>query len=126
MVAGARVKLTRTADDQSLSQEVLSGGDGQFLFANIAPGPFQITITSRGFATQISSGTLHSGENYIVPPLSLVIATNVTDMEVGVSQTEVAEEQIKVERETACARRPAKLLCQLRLQRSSPHLETKV
>ena len=95
VVAGARVRLSR--EDQSPSQEVLSGTDGQFSFANIAPGPFQLTVTSAGFATQTSSGILHSAENYIVPKSALAVATAVTDMEVGLSQTEVAEEQIKVE-----------------------------
>ncbi len=97
VVAGARVRLTRTGEDQSLNQEVLSGGDGQFVFANIAPGPFQFTITSAGFATQASSGILHSGEIYVVAQIALAVATNVTDVEVGLSQTEVAEEQIEVE-----------------------------
>jgi len=98
-VAGARVRLTGTGtgDGQSLHQEVLSGGDGQFHFANIAPGPFQLTITSADFATQTSTGILRSREIYIVPQIALEVATNVTDVEVGPSQTEVAEEQIKVE-----------------------------
>jgi hypothetical protein len=102
VIAGARVRLTRAGEDQSLSdpsqnQEVLSGGDGQFSFANIAPGPFQLTITSTAFATQTSSGILGSGEIFVVPPIALAVAANVTDMEVGLSQTDVAEEQIKVE-----------------------------
>ncbi len=95
VVAGARVRLTR--DGQSLSQEVLSGGDGQFSFASVAPGPFQLTIASAGFATQTISGMLHSGESYVVPQNPLAVATNITDVEVGVSPEEVAEEQIKVE-----------------------------
>jgi hypothetical protein len=99
VVGGARVRLTRTGtgDAQSLIQEVQAGADGQFSFANIAPGPFQLTITVADFAPQISSGILHSGENYIVPQIALAVAANVTDVEVGLSQTEVAEEQIKVE-----------------------------
>jgi hypothetical protein len=95
VIAGARVRLT--GEDQSLNQKVLSGGDGQFSFANVAPGPFQVTITSAGFATQTFSGILHSGEIYVVPQNPLAVATNITDVEVGVSPEEVAEEQIKVE-----------------------------
>jgi hypothetical protein len=95
------VRLTRTgagtAEDKSQNQEVISGGDGQFSFANIAPGPFQLTITSADFAARTSPGILHSGEIYIVPPIALAVATNVTDVEVGLSQTEVAEEEIKIE-----------------------------
>lgn len=95
VVVGARVRLTE--EDQSLNQEVLSGNDGQFSFANIAPGPFQLTITSEGFETQISSGILRPGEIYIVPWMPLAVATEKTEVQVGLSQTEVAEEQIKVE-----------------------------
>jgi hypothetical protein len=99
VVAGARVRLTGTGagEDQSLHQEVLSGDDGQFSFANIAPGPFQLTITSADFATQTATGILGSGETYVVPQIALAVAANVTDVEVGPSQAEVAEEQIKVE-----------------------------
>jgi hypothetical protein len=101
VVAGARVKLTRTGEhplnEDPLNQEMLSGGDGQFSFANIAPGSFQLTITSAGFATQTFSGTLHSGEIFVVPQNALGVAANVTDVEVGLPQTEVAEEEIKIE-----------------------------
>ena len=86
-----------TGEDQSLNQEALSGADGQFSFANIAPGPFQLTITSAGFATQTLSGILRSGEIYIVPQIVLAVAAAITEVQVGLSSTEVAEEQIKVE-----------------------------
>ncbi len=95
VVGGARVKLT--GQDAPSSQEALSGNDGNFSFANVAPGPFQLTITAAGFATQTASGILHAGENYVVPVAALAVATTVTDVEVGVSQVEVAEEQMKVE-----------------------------
>jgi hypothetical protein len=94
VVAGARVRLTGTG---RASQEVLSGGDGQFSFANIAPGPFQLTIAATGFGTRTISGVLHSGESYVVPQQPLEVAANITDVEVGVSPEEVAEEQLKVE-----------------------------
>jgi hypothetical protein len=94
-VAGGQVKLSR--DDQSPLQEVLSGDDGQFSFANLAPGPFQLTITSPGFATQASSGTLHSGEDYVVPPIALVVASAKSEVRVSLTPIEVAEAEIKDE-----------------------------
>ena len=81
--------------DQSLDQETLSGDDGQFSFANVAPGSFRLTITSEGFATQAFDGNLHSGESYVVPRIVLTIATAVTEIRVVPSQFEIAEEQIK-------------------------------
>ncbi len=89
------MRLTR--ENQSPNQEVLSGDDGQFSFADIAPGHFQLTITSPGLAMQTSSGILHSGEMFTVPPITMAVAPNVTEVHVGLTQTEVAEEEIKVE-----------------------------
>ncbi len=94
-VAGARVRLSR--EDQSPDQEVLSGDDGQFSFASVAPGPFQLTITSAGFATQSSSGILPSGETYNVPQITLALASTATEVRVVPSRSEVAEDQIKVQ-----------------------------
>ncbi len=94
-VAGARVRLTR--EDQSPNQEVLSDDDGGFSFASVAPGPFQLAITSEGFATQASSGILRSGESYTVPQITLAVATAITEVRVVLSRTEVAEDQIKAQ-----------------------------
>jgi len=104
LVAGAAVKLTPTATNtdktQSPIQPVVTGADGQFSFSNVTPGPFQLTITAPGFAPQSSSAILLPGETHTVPDIALVVARNVTDVEVHLSREEVAEiaeEQIKVE-----------------------------
>jgi hypothetical protein len=115
VVSGARVRLTgedqsskgqsskdqsskgQFSKDQSPSQEALSNGEGQFSFANIAAGPFQLTISSAGFATQTFSGILHAGEIQTVPQIALDVAAALTEVEVGLTRTEVAEEEIKVE-----------------------------
>jgi hypothetical protein len=94
-VAAARVRLSR--EDQSPDQEVLAGDDGLFSFANVAPGLFQLTITSAGFATQAYSGTLRSGESDTVPQIALALATAATEVRVVPSRIEVAEDQIKVQ-----------------------------
>jgi hypothetical protein len=95
VVAGVLVRLSR--DDQSPDQEALSDDDGQFSFANVAPGPFQLTITSPGFATQSSSGNLQSGETFLVPQLTLAVAAAVTEVRVVPSRIELAEDQIKIQ-----------------------------
>lgn len=94
-VAGAKVKLDRL--DQSPSQEAQAGDDGQYSFANVAPGPFQLSISAEGFATQSSSGVLHPGENVVVPQITLALATEVTEVRVELSPIELAQEQIKDE-----------------------------
>ena len=95
VVAGARVKLS--LQDQSLSQEVATDAEGQFSLAGIAPGTFQLTISSVGFTTQTSSGTLHAGEDYVVPPIVLVIAAASAEVQVTMSRMEIAEAEIKDE-----------------------------
>jgi hypothetical protein len=120
VVAGARVRLAvegqsakaqsskdQSSQDQSSkaqvpkypppSQEAQSNGDGQFSFANIAPGPFQLTISSAGFATGTFTGILNPGEIQTVPQIALDVAEALTEVEVGLTRTEVAEGEIKVE-----------------------------
>jgi carboxypeptidase family protein len=95
VVADAQVKLTY--NDQWAAQEMQSGADGQFSFVNVAPGPFHLTVTLVGFAPQTVSGTLHPTEVQIIPEIQLAVAATTTDVEVGMTRTEVAEEEIKVE-----------------------------
>src|SRR5579863_7615228 len=100
-VAGARVRLTR--GDQSPSQvappgdDTLSDQNGQFSFADIAPGPFHLTITATGFAAQAFSGILHPGEINISAQITLALAAESTEVQVVVPRVEVAEAEIKIE-----------------------------
>jgi Carboxypeptidase regulatory-like domain len=97
-VAGAHIRLT--SGDKTLNQELLSGNDGQFSFANVAPGAFHLTITSEGFAPQTVSGILHPGDIDAIPPIALEVAATVTEVNVGLSRADVeavAQEQIKAE-----------------------------
>ena len=93
IVTGAQIRLTR--EDQSASQEILSDADGQFSFVNVAPGSFQLTITSEGFATQVIVGTIGQGQAYIVPLVVLLVATQMTQVTVGLTKIELAEVQVK-------------------------------
>jgi hypothetical protein len=105
VVASVRVRLTANNPapnnkDQASSQETRSGENGEFSFINVAPGPFQLTVTSAGFSPQTVSGILHSGEVNLVPRIVLAVATNVTEVDVGLTREEVAavaEAQLKVE-----------------------------
>jgi hypothetical protein len=93
LVARAHVLLTR--DDSSPSQELLSGEDGRFSFAQIVPGSFHLTISSTGLETTVSSGLLHPGEACVVPQIVLPVATAVTEMRVSLSAAEIEQEQVK-------------------------------
>ena len=93
-VVGAQVKLTRQdqSRDPSSGQETLTGDDGQFSIPAIAPGPFQLTVTAAGFATETTSGAVRPGESFVVPQITLRLATEVTEVQVVLSPIEIAEE----------------------------------
>jgi hypothetical protein len=92
-IIGAHVKLA--CGGQSAAQEVVTDNDGQFTFTNVPPGPFQLTSSSPGFATQTFSGLLHPGEVDVIPMIELQLATAVTEVRVEAPQVEVAEAQIQ-------------------------------
>jgi hypothetical protein len=94
-VAGAEVKLTREPPSQN--RTVSTAEDGQFSLLNIEPGPFQLTISSPGFATQTFSGILRSGETYAVPRIALIVAAASTETRVTPATIDVAQDEIKVE-----------------------------
>jgi len=92
-VVGAKAKLTR--EGQSAGPEVTSDEDGLFAFSDVAPGPFQLTISSPGLALQEFSGNLRPGEAYVTPLIMLVIPTQVTEVHVGLTPQELADVQVK-------------------------------
>ncbi|MGB8539162.1 MAG: carboxypeptidase-like regulatory domain-containing protein [Acidobacteriaceae bacterium] len=91
----ARVSLTRPGQTEEKTQE--SDGAGHFVFNAISPGPFQLTVTGEGFATQQVAGVVHPGEVLEVPLISLPIAAATTEVRVSVTNYELAEEQVKIE-----------------------------
>ncbi|HKS73797.1 MAG TPA: carboxypeptidase-like regulatory domain-containing protein [Terriglobales bacterium] len=93
VLSGAHVKLTR--EDPKESKEASSGEDGEFSFSNLAPGPFHLTVTADGFNTEETAGTLPAGQTVIVPKVTLLVATAVTEVKVALTAPEVAEEQLK-------------------------------
>jgi hypothetical protein len=98
-IVGAHLKLT-CGESESATQtvvEVVAGNDGQFTFTGIPPGPFQLTISSPGFTTQIISGVLHPGEIDVLPMIELQLAAAVTEVHVAAPTEELAEVQIQEE-----------------------------
>jgi hypothetical protein len=93
--AVARARVTLTRENRTPSQEALTGDDGQFTFANVAPGPFHLAILATGFASQTSSGTLHPGEILTLSQIAMALAPALTEVRVMPPRVEVAEVQIK-------------------------------
>jgi hypothetical protein len=94
-VGGARVKLTLPAS--SATQEILAASDGTFSFADIPPGPFQLMISSEGFAPYLTSGVLQPNENHVLPTITLALPTVIAEVHVGLPTFEIAQEQIREE-----------------------------
>jgi hypothetical protein len=92
-ISGAVVKLTQ--EGQSSSTEALSDDNGRFSLPDVAPGQFQLTVTSAGLSSQAFSGTIRPGEPYITPLIMLTVATQVTEVHVGLTADELADVQIK-------------------------------
>lgn len=95
VAVGAIVRLT--CEDQSFSQEMVSGEHGEFSFSHVPPGAFKVSVNAEGFGKQEFSGELASGQTYLVPPIAISIATVVTGVRVVVDPVEVATEEVKEE-----------------------------
>lgn len=96
VTAGAEVRLSNEA--KAWSRQIRSGSNGQFLFANVAPGPFRLTVTSPGFATRELYADLGPGETYLVPPIILTVAMGAIEVHVKdtpLTPVQVADMQIK-------------------------------
>jgi hypothetical protein len=94
-VAGASITLTRA--DSTAVQQATTDDNGQFAFAGVTPGTFNIAISAPGFASQAVTGELHARESYAVPPVTLSISAVQTEVNVVMSHAEIAEAQIKEE-----------------------------
>jgi hypothetical protein len=92
LVSAAHVIIT--AESGSHSQTV-TDGQGRFTFAAVSAGKFTLAIAADGLAADESSGVLHAGETVEVPPITLRVATATTDVEVNLSQADIAEAEIK-------------------------------
>lgn len=94
VIAGAQISLSMQG---RVIQQVKSGDKGQFLFAGVPAGAFQIKIEATGFSPQTFSGTLAPGENQKLLPIMLSVGQAVTSVDVGVPQVEVAQEEVRIE-----------------------------
>jgi hypothetical protein len=91
VVLGAEVTLV--ASDGSTNRTVMSDDAGQFSFPGLAPGKFKCTVASTGFEPYASSEiVLSSGEKLILPEFRLSPAATTTDVQVSVTQLEIATE----------------------------------
>jgi hypothetical protein len=94
---GVHVELAQTASTTTSMRAVASDSNGRFNFTDVPPGPFKLTFSSNGFATQLISGSLHAGESYEVPAVVLLVASAASEVRVTATQQEIALEQFREE-----------------------------
>jgi hypothetical protein len=94
VVPGAQIKLS---GEHKQPLQATSGTNGEFFFPKVDPGPFQLAITSSGFDPKTFSGTVHPGEVETLPLIAMNVAPARTEVEVGLTQVEVAQEEIREE-----------------------------
>jgi hypothetical protein len=92
---GAIVELT--LDNSSKKQQVSSGPNGEYSFANVTPGSFHLAVTAPGFDTKTYSGEVSAGQALLVPPIGLNITTVTAEVNVELTPVEVAQEQVTEE-----------------------------
>lgn len=97
---GAHIALFETGSDTSLNpppaRTTNTDSGGRFNFTAVRPGPFRLTVSSQGFATQVVSGVLHAGESYESPPIILPVAST-SEVRVTASSEGIAEAQVRLE-----------------------------
>ena len=93
-VSAAFVTLARNG--QSV-QQALTADNGQFSFANVAPGTYQLTFTAPGFETQSVSVAVQAGQASTAPPVVLALTPVVTSIKVTPPPAEVAQYQLQHE-----------------------------
>ena len=88
--------VTLQRDGQTV-QQVRTGDNGQFSFAGIPPGIYQLAITAQGFESQTVNAAVHPGQLYSAPRITLGLAPLVTSIKVTPSRAEVAQYQLQHE-----------------------------
>jgi hypothetical protein len=94
---GVQITLIQTVPVETPAKTATSDTNGRFQFTDVPPGPFQLTISSEGFATKVIQGLLHPGESFEAPAIVLSFATATSEVQVTASQVEVAQAQLKDE-----------------------------
>ncbi len=75
----------------------ITGQDGSFHFSAVEPGAYSLTITALGFTDRMRNVSVVSGENPPMPPTVLQVAPNISQVDVGLSQHDLAVQQVHSE-----------------------------
>jgi hypothetical protein len=96
LVPGAEVRLLSKAHPEP--RIIDSDSEGRFTFADVPPGSYTVEIISPGLETFLSPVmVLHPGQKFEMPDIALPIASASTTVDVVMTQTQVADEELKME-----------------------------
>ena len=91
-------RITLVALDRDKSRMALSDPEGRFTFTELDPGRFMFTVTSAGLETYSSPElVLHADESLSAPEFHLPVIATSTTIEVLVTPTEEAQQQLKAQ-----------------------------
>jgi hypothetical protein len=85
------------AQAASSARTAISDSEGRFVFGDVPAGPYQLTFSSSGFASQTVSGVLHSGESLEAQTIVLLVNTASSEVQVTASRADVEIEQVREE-----------------------------
>jgi hypothetical protein len=95
---GARVVLVRSGSGAAPAATAETDSNGAFSFANLPPGAFKLTVSSRGFVAQSISGVLQAGEDFDAHTIALPMIGATDEIRVSAeSQVEIAQQQLNLE-----------------------------
>jgi hypothetical protein len=94
---GAHIALSQPSSTPLSLRATTSGASGRFDFTGVPVGAFTLTVTAKGFATQVVTGILRSGESYEAQPIAMLVTTAQSEVRVTASQQEIAQAQFHEE-----------------------------
>ncbi|WP_187290231.1 carboxypeptidase-like regulatory domain-containing protein [Terriglobus saanensis] len=90
-------KVTLKMEGASAETVITSDGEGNFRFSSLPSGKYSVTISSPGLETlKLDEIVLHEGQNHQLPKIALPLLRTSTDVQVVVTQKELAVEQVKL------------------------------
>lgn len=95
--SGVQVSLKQAGTNSAPARTEKSDENGQFRFTGVAPGAFQLTLSSKGFVTQTVSGVVQPGENYVAQKIVLPVADITSNVRVTASVADIAQAQLNIE-----------------------------
>ena len=101
LVPGAQVTavdIEKPTGQPGSSQQTTADAEGFFSFKDLPPGTYKVTIVSPGLENfTLESVHLKAGESYAMPEVALPIARTRADVEVNLTEEQLAEVELNLE-----------------------------